>query len=281
MVFEVLGQNLLKLIIRSNYQGIPLANVKSVIKQVLQGLEYLHNKCKIIHTDIKLENILVTVDEAHIRRLAAEATQWHKLGLKLPGSLVSTAPKELRGPDLNSKMSKNKKRKLKKKAKKQAELLQKQMQQLEELDMEQNKIADNSGEQYETNNSCDIDQLNKLSEISCSPMQLPNEMTTTPCVTTTTATAAESMSNGGNEPNHRKSFLDADEDNQSINRDSYISINDVDDDNIASDSVLLSSQNNMRNGKICIHYYFSLSLDVYNFNLLRSFIVRNSIQIVF
>jgi hypothetical protein len=35
MVFEVLGHNLLKLIIRSNYQGIPLKNVKSIIRQVI------------------------------------------------------------------------------------------------------------------------------------------------------------------------------------------------------------------------------------------------------
>lgn len=35
MVFEVLGHNLLKFIIRSNYQGIPLANVKSIIRQVI------------------------------------------------------------------------------------------------------------------------------------------------------------------------------------------------------------------------------------------------------
>jgi hypothetical protein len=34
MVFEVLGYNLLKLIIRSNYQGIPIQNVKSIIRQV-------------------------------------------------------------------------------------------------------------------------------------------------------------------------------------------------------------------------------------------------------
>ena len=34
MVFEVLGENLIKLIARSNYQGIPLLNVKSIIKQV-------------------------------------------------------------------------------------------------------------------------------------------------------------------------------------------------------------------------------------------------------
>ena len=34
MVFEVLGNNLLKFIIRSNYQGIPIKNVKNIIRQV-------------------------------------------------------------------------------------------------------------------------------------------------------------------------------------------------------------------------------------------------------
>ena len=52
MVFEVLGHNLLKFIIRSNYRGIPIPNVKLIIKQVLQGLDYLHRKCQIIHTDV-------------------------------------------------------------------------------------------------------------------------------------------------------------------------------------------------------------------------------------
>ncbi|PSN51739.1 hypothetical protein C0J52_13455 [Blattella germanica] len=133
MVFEVLGYNLLKLIIRSNYQGIPLVNVKSIIRQVLEGLEYLHSKCNIIHTDIKPENILICVEDSHIRRVATEATQWHKMGLKLPGSLVSTAPQECLNGDRTAKMSKNKKKKLKKKAKRKAELLEKQIQQLGEL----------------------------------------------------------------------------------------------------------------------------------------------------
>ena len=39
MVFEVLGYNLLKLIIRSNYQGIPIHNVKLIIRQVGQLLQ--------------------------------------------------------------------------------------------------------------------------------------------------------------------------------------------------------------------------------------------------
>lgn len=99
--------------------------------QALQGLDYLHTKCRIIHTDIKPENILLTVDEEYIRQLAYEATQWQMMGIKLPESLVSTAPKQFQGPSTTEKMSKNKKKKLKKKAKQRANLLEIQMKQLE------------------------------------------------------------------------------------------------------------------------------------------------------
>uniref|UniRef100_A0A673YV66 non-specific serine/threonine protein kinase n=1 Tax=Salmo trutta TaxID=8032 RepID=A0A673YV66_SALTR len=84
MVFEVLGHHLLKWIIKSNYQGLPLPCVKTIIRQVLQGLDYLHTKCEIIHTDIKPENILLTVNEPYVRRLAAEATEWQKAGAPPP-----------------------------------------------------------------------------------------------------------------------------------------------------------------------------------------------------
>ncbi|XP_070814722.1 SRSF protein kinase 1b isoform X1 [Chaetodon trifascialis] len=128
MVFEVLGYHLLKWIIKSNYQGLPLPCVKSIIQQVLQGLDYLHTKCKIIHTDIKPENILLTVNEPYIKKMAAEATQWQKAGAAPPsGSAVSTAP----APKPTAKMSKNKKKKMKKKQKKQAEMLEKRIQEME------------------------------------------------------------------------------------------------------------------------------------------------------
>uniref|UniRef100_A0A8C5D597 non-specific serine/threonine protein kinase n=1 Tax=Gouania willdenowi TaxID=441366 RepID=A0A8C5D597_GOUWI len=81
MVLEVLGHQLLSWIIKSNYAGLPLPCVKSVLTQVLQGLDYLHTKCKIIHTDIKPENILLRVDERYIQRLAGDTKLW-----QLPGS---------------------------------------------------------------------------------------------------------------------------------------------------------------------------------------------------
>ncbi|XP_041650935.1 SRSF protein kinase 2 [Cheilinus undulatus] len=133
MVFEVLGHHLLKWIIKSNYQGLPLPCVKSIIKQVLQGLDYLHTKCKIIHTDIKPENILMCVDDAFVRRMAMEATEWQKAGAPPPsGSAVSTAP-QLKPV---GKISKNKKKKLKKKQKRQAELLERRMLEIEALERE-------------------------------------------------------------------------------------------------------------------------------------------------
>jgi len=118
-------------------------------------LNYLSGK--IIHTDIKPENVLVCVDETYIRKLACEATELHSMGAKLPVSLISTAPKEFQEPIPNSKMSKNKKKKLKKKAKRQNELLKKQMEQIEELE-EQIKLANSMRENGEIEtNSLDQD----------------------------------------------------------------------------------------------------------------------------
>ncbi|XP_072305490.1 SRSF protein kinase 3 [Eucyclogobius newberryi] len=133
MVMEVLGHQLLKWIIKSNYMGLPLVCVKSIIKQVLQGLDYLHTKCKIIHTDIKPENILLQADEVYIRRLAAEATVWQRAGAAPPsGSSVSTAPRDCQG----GKLSKNKRKKLKRKAKRQEKLLEERLVDIQKLEEE-------------------------------------------------------------------------------------------------------------------------------------------------
>ncbi|KAL2103444.1 hypothetical protein ACEWY4_000312 [Coilia grayii] len=131
MVLEVLGHQLLKYIIKSNYMGLPLVCVKSILKQVLQGLDYLHSKCKIIHTDIKPENILLDVNEVYVRRLAAEATVWQQAGAPPPsGSYVSSAPRE----NQMGKVSKNKKKKMKRKAKRQQRLLEERLQDLQRLE---------------------------------------------------------------------------------------------------------------------------------------------------
>jgi len=60
MVFEKLGDNLLELIKRFDYRGLPLAVVRMLTRETLRGLDFLHRELKIIHTDLKPENILLT-----------------------------------------------------------------------------------------------------------------------------------------------------------------------------------------------------------------------------
>lgn len=68
MVFEVLGVNLLEVIKHYNYRGVPLPIVRTIARQVLIGLDYLHRVCSIIHTDLKPENVLVQLTQAQIVR---------------------------------------------------------------------------------------------------------------------------------------------------------------------------------------------------------------------
>ncbi|XP_063900939.1 SRSF protein kinase 1-like isoform X2 [Zophobas morio] len=73
LVFEVLGKNLLKLVKEYNYEGLPLSMVKNIAKQLLLGLDHLHQNCRLIHTDIKPENVLLTCDHKSILRLCRQA----------------------------------------------------------------------------------------------------------------------------------------------------------------------------------------------------------------
>ena len=57
MVFETLGMSLLSLTQLNDFTGLPLSIVKMISHQILQGIEFLHS-INLIHTDLKLENIL-------------------------------------------------------------------------------------------------------------------------------------------------------------------------------------------------------------------------------
>lgn len=72
ITFEPLGANLLSLIEKNRRKGVPPCVVKSIAKQVLLGLQYLHDECNLVHTDIKPENISQShVAPLHRTRLIA------------------------------------------------------------------------------------------------------------------------------------------------------------------------------------------------------------------
>ena len=63
MAFEVLGKNLLSLIKKYYYEGIPMNTVREICRQCLMGLDYIHRVCNIIHTDLKPENVVFGLSE--------------------------------------------------------------------------------------------------------------------------------------------------------------------------------------------------------------------------
>ncbi|KAL0576579.1 hypothetical protein V5O48_005411 [Marasmius crinis-equi] len=88
IVFEPLGENLLALIERNRKKGVPRSLVKLIAKQILLGLQYLHDECDLVHTDIKPENILISIPdiENHIYNelLQSPSPASRRVGVPLP-----------------------------------------------------------------------------------------------------------------------------------------------------------------------------------------------------
>ncbi|KAF4078312.1 hypothetical protein AMELA_G00197920 [Ameiurus melas] len=63
LVLELLGPDLRCWQVCFGKPGLSLTCVRRIITQVLEGLDYLHTYCKIIHADIKPENILLCLGQ--------------------------------------------------------------------------------------------------------------------------------------------------------------------------------------------------------------------------
>ena len=123
MVFSMLGCNLLSVIKAHNYRGIPVHVVKKMIRGCCMGLDFLHRKCKIIHTDLKPENVLlqfphqIDTDEELMMGVAKIAMEDHSDRGRRHNldKSIADLEMELEKPDLPQSQKKKLRKKLKKK----------------------------------------------------------------------------------------------------------------------------------------------------------------------
>lgn len=98
MIFEPMGPNVLSVIKKYRFKGVPVDIVRKITQDTLIGLDYLHRVCGIIHTDLKPENVLVEcplgipVDKGGKPLISAEMIE----GVCGPGSCSSV--KGVSGP---------------------------------------------------------------------------------------------------------------------------------------------------------------------------------------
>lgn len=69
LVFDAAGKSLIGLLNDMDGRRLPMRGLKLISRQILLGLQFLHDKCDVTHTDIKLSNILLSFTEEQNEKL--------------------------------------------------------------------------------------------------------------------------------------------------------------------------------------------------------------------
>jgi len=67
-VFLLVGPNLDKWVKQVPDTGLPIPIVRAVVREMLRSLDFLHRKAKIVHTDLKPDNLCLVVDDYYRRK---------------------------------------------------------------------------------------------------------------------------------------------------------------------------------------------------------------------
>ena len=117
-VFVLVGPNLDKWVKQVQGVGLPIEIVRVLLREFLRSLDFLHRKARIIHTDLKPDNLCLVIDHRYQRklvhlhiyfvklkyftiklRLADDAIKWQKIGNKPPHpSYISSVAKKHQKP---------------------------------------------------------------------------------------------------------------------------------------------------------------------------------------
>eukprot|EP00535_Pseudo-nitzschia_heimii_P010784 CAMPEP_0197197190 /NCGR_PEP_ID=MMETSP1423-20130617/32737_1 /TAXON_ID=476441 /ORGANISM="Pseudo-nitzschia heimii, Strain UNC1101" /LENGTH=1030 /DNA_ID=CAMNT_0042651007 /DNA_START=343 /DNA_END=3435 /DNA_ORIENTATION=- len=123
MVFSMLGCNLLSVIKTFSYRGIPIPVVKNMIRGICKGLDFLHRKCQIIHTDLKPENVLLLYDQGDSNGTGNLTNSMARLSIGNDGGIsgnqrLAESIKELEDELQNTNLSPAERKRLKRRLKK-------------------------------------------------------------------------------------------------------------------------------------------------------------------
>ena len=178
MVFEVMGVTLLEIIKKYNYKGIPIPLVRTITKQILIGLDFLHRICHIIHTDMKPENILVCLTDDELRLIQETGT--YNVGskkIKKDGNKKDFSIKDImkKRKNIVEEKKRNHLRQIKNMERNEVsiDIIEEQIKnymEMEEIDSNFEKYYDNKDDNNNDNeNKFDIDELIERPRISSVP----------------------------------------------------------------------------------------------------------------
>ena len=178
MVFEIVGVTLLEIMKRYNYKGIPLPYIRTICKQILIGLDFLHRMCHIIHTDLKPENVLVclTKDElreiqttGHLNIQKTDKKKKNKIDNNLNDSnIINEEKNSMTGKQLRKKRQKFRKKQIKKMEKMgmSPQEIDKKMKEI--MKQKNDSIMEKESENIDVDNF-DIDELIERPRVSSVP----------------------------------------------------------------------------------------------------------------
>ncbi|KAF2758583.1 kinase-like protein [Pseudovirgaria hyperparasitica] len=69
IVMPIVGSSIMDQAMRFADKRIPVSIMKTVTRQLLQGLSFLHDTCRVIHTDLHPSNICLEIDEDLVQKV--------------------------------------------------------------------------------------------------------------------------------------------------------------------------------------------------------------------
>lgn len=166
MVLELLGPSQLQIIEKINHYKITPEIYNRICTQILLGLNFLHDYCNIIHTDIKAENILLSLPQEDMEKIIEDEIERMK---ETNYTITVEIQKKFKLGEYSNQAGASG-------FQNQQNQTKKQKKQLKKKQKKKEKKRKKQAEQKDPKNSCDEngENANSISNKECGPAIDPN-----------------------------------------------------------------------------------------------------------